>query len=69
MTPKLLKTLFGSQMGSTKNLCYIELPPKNKYDAPRVKTIDHWHLAELMYTHTYDKKDQEFSLPKLRRIK
>ena len=69
MNAKLLKTLFRSQLGNTETLTFIELPPKKKNDVPMVKTINHWRLLELGYSHTYDKKDQEFSLPKLRRVK
>lgn len=69
MNMKQLKAAFQSQLGSTVDLCYIELPSKKQNDVPKVKTINHWKLMELSATHTFEKRDQEMFLPRFRRIK
>ena len=60
-----IKAMFAGQFGHIRTLTFIELPKEG--NMPTVATIDQWKLGALIYTHTWNQKDQEMSLPRLRR--
>lgn len=57
--------MFSDKHRWSRNVYFIELKDGQ---VPNVIQIDYWKLGGLVHTHRFSKKDQENTLPRLRKL-